>query len=217
MATKEKIVYPKLTTPKGTLIYPWLTKADTKFNPAGEYRTTLAVPADSCEEFCNKLDAILEQFFNEQVEAAKPQDKKKIKKTEPYQPQYDDDGNDTGNTLFKAKLKAEIQMKSGDVFTQKPKLFDAQGNPLPASINPYGGTQARLSVQVVPYMMPATKECGLSLRLQAVQVIQLVQGGSGGGTNSSDYGFSEEDGYVAPEKETFEAPDEESTGDNEDF
>lgn len=211
---KEKISYPKLITPKGTLIYPWLTKADTKFNPAGEYRTTLAVPQESCEEFCQNLDKILDDFFNAEVEKAKPQDKKKIKKAEPYAPQYNDDGEETGNIIFKAKLKAEVQMKSGEVYTQKPKLFDAKGQPLPATISPYGGTQAKLSVQVVPYCMPATKECGLSLRLQAAQIIQLVQG-NGGGTNSSDYGFGEEDGYVAPEQETFDTA--EVSGDEEDF
>jgi len=210
---KEKPNYPKMITPKGTLIYPWLTKPDTKFNPQGEYRTTLAVPTESCEEFCKKLDKILDDFFNEQVEVAKPQDKKKIKKAEPYTQQYNDAGEETGNMLFKTKLKAEVTMKSGETYTQKPKLFDAKGQPLPSSINPYGGTQAKLSVQVVPYCMPATKECGLSLRLQAVQVIQLVQGG--GGSNSTDYGFGEEDGYVAPEKDTFS--DESVDGDSEDF
>lgn len=214
MATKEKIVYQKMITPKGTLVYPWLTKPDTKFNPQGEYRTTLAVPQESCEEFCKKLDKILDDFFNEEVEKAKPQDKKKIKKAEPYTPQYNDAGEETGNMIFKAKLKAEVTMKSGESYTQKPKLFDAKGAAIPASVNPYGGTQAKLSVQVVPYCMPATKECGLSLRLQAVQVIQLVQGSGGG--NADSYGFEEEDGYVTEKEETFSNEEAASDG-GEDF
>lgn len=201
---KEKIVYQKMITPKGTLIYPWLTKADTKFNPDGEYRTTFAVPQEAAESFCSKLDQILDSFYKEQVANAKnPAEAKKIKKAEPYTPQYDDNGDETGNVIFKMKLKALVKMKDGSEYAQKPKLFDAQGNPLPAKVNPYGGTQAKISVQVVPYLMPATKECGLSLRLQAVQVLQLVAGGGGGDADS--FGFGKEDGYVADEEETFES------------
>ena len=199
--SKEKVTYQKAITPKGTLIYPWLTKPDTKFNPVGEYRTTLAIPAENCEEFTKKLDKILEDFYKQSVEEAKPQDKKKIEKEEPYQPQYDDDGNETGVFLFKAKLKAELTSKSGETFKQTVKLFDAQGNPLPTSVSPYGGTQAKLSVEIIPYLMPATKKCGLSLRLKAVQVLQLVSGSGGG--NADSFGFGKEDGFVCDKEETF--------------
>lgn len=211
---KEKVVYQKAITPKGTLIYPWLTKADTKFNPSGEFRTTLAIPAEQCEEFAKKLDSILEKFYQEQVAEAKPQDKKKLAKEEPYQPQYDDEGNETGVFLFKAKLKAEITMKSGETFKQTVKLFDAQGFPLPTSVSPYGGTQAKLSVEIVPYCMPSTKKCGLSLRLKAVQVIQLVAAGGGG--NSESFGFDKEDGFTCDKEERFEGTTT-TTDDSEDF
>lgn len=54
---------------------------------------------------------------------------------------------------------------------------------------------------------------GISLRLKAVQVINLVAGG--GGTGES-YGFGEEDGYVAPKAATNEAVDTDAEED-EDF
>lgn len=200
---KEKQVFQKAITPRGVLIYPWLTKADTKFNPDGEYRTNLAIPQEQAQEFCKKLDSILDSYFKEQVAAAKPQDAKKLTKEEPYSPQYDDAGEETGNIIIKAKMKALVKTKDGSEFTQKPKLFDAQGNPLPSSVNPYGGTQAKVSVQIVPYNMPSTKKVGLSFRLQAVQILQLVA--SGGGGDSESFGFGKEDGFVCEAEESFES------------
>jgi hypothetical protein len=44
---------------------------------------------------------------------------------------------------------------------------------------------------------------GVSLRLKAVQITKLVEGGAGAGAKG--HGFEEiKDGYVAPEIETFE-------------
>jgi hypothetical protein len=47
----------------------------------------------------------------------------------------------------------------------------------------------------VGYFIPGTGACGISLRLRAVQLLKLVQGGG-----NADYGFGEEDGYEADEE-----------------
>ena len=41
--------YVKLVTPKGVAKYPWLTKADTKFNPDGVYKTDLLISSEEAE------------------------------------------------------------------------------------------------------------------------------------------------------------------------
>jgi hypothetical protein len=72
-------------------------------------------------------------------------------------------------------------------------LFDAQAQPIQGDVNPWTGTEAKISAEVFPYFMESTKTFGLSLRCQAVQILQLV---TGGGAGASDFGFGEEDGYV---------------------
>ena len=45
-----KLQLAKFTTPRGILVYPHLTEADTKFvKPDGEYHTKFALDADSKE------------------------------------------------------------------------------------------------------------------------------------------------------------------------
>jgi len=56
----------------------------------------------------------------------------------------------------------------------------------------WGGTVGKVAFEVMPYFNNAQCEGGLSLRLDAVQIIELV---SGGGKSASAYGFGEEEGY----------------------
>ena len=51
----------------------------------------------------------------------------------------------------------------------------------------------KVAFEPIPYVMASTKKVGVSLRLKAVQVIDLVEYG-----NSAASVFDEEDGYVAP-------------------
>lgn len=212
---KEKITYPKFITPKGSFIYPWLTKADTRFNPEGVYSCGLSMAADEAESFIKKLDDLLEKTYQDAVKAAKPQDKNKLSKEEAWSVVYDSDGNETDRVSIKTKLKATITAKDGTTYTQAPKLFDSKGQPLPAKISPYGGTIGKLSVEAVPYTMASTKKVGISLRLKAAQVINLVQGGGGGDADS--YGFGKEDGFEVSSDTPFDISDIDTPSEEEDF
>jgi hypothetical protein len=55
------------------------------------------------------------------------------------------------------------------------------------------GSRVKVAFEPFPYIMQSTKKVGVSLRLKAVQVIDLVEYG-----NSAASVFDEEDGYVAP-------------------
>ena len=55
---------------------------------------------------------------------------------------------------------------------------------------------------------------GVSLRLKAVQIINLVEGG---GASASNYGFDATEGYVAPKVEKFEEEEAVYESEEEDF
>lgn len=214
MAT-EKVNHVKITTPAGVAVYPWLVTPDVKFNALGEYRLTLALDHKDpkVKAFCSQLEGYVEDSYKEAVEAAKPADKNKIKRGGVVIEEYNDDGSATGRVLVKFKMKAKFQTKSGDWIEQAPKLFDAKGNLL-HDVNPYGGTICKVNAEVVPFMLASTKEASVSLRLKAVQIIQLVEGS--GAASAAAYGFEEEDGYVAPVAAPSKAAVPDETPDDED-
>jgi hypothetical protein len=186
-------------SPEGIAVYPWLNKPDTKFNPDGEYRTKLRIPAEEAQGFITKLMAIYEANVAEQTKIAK----KKVKAANlPWAETFDEEGNEDGFIEFSFKRKAKVTMKDGSQFESKVALFDSANNPLPADVSVYGGSTIVIAAEVVPYYT-ATVGAGITLRLKAVQVKKLVQGGGNGGASS--FGFdADEDGYKAPAKETFE-------------
>lgn len=197
MAEKRKRL-PTYITAVGTAIYPWLTKADTRFNSDGEYHVKLRLPADSQIKVGDDLvdlHEFLSEAAGESLAAAKEEAKnpKKVKAADlPIGDHEDDAGNETGDVVYNFKMKAVVKPKEGDPFTQKPKLFDANGAAFePKSL--FGGSKLKVAFSVIPFYT-ALVGAGISLRLRAVQVIELVEGQ--GGTAES-YGFGKEEGYVA--------------------
>ncbi len=204
--SKEK--KPRFTTPAGIAQYPRLNQPDTKFNPDGEYKVKL--------EITNPSDvATLSAFLDEQVEkslklATKENPGKKIKQGDaPYEVD-----EDTGKMVVNFKLKAKVKTKSGEEFEQRPALFDAKGKPF-NDVNVGGGSKIKVAYEVIPFYT-ALVGASISLRLKAVQVIDLVE--YSGGASADSYGFGEEEGYEAEdnsaESNGFNSETEE---DNKDF
>lgn len=213
MSTDKKPQPQKITSPRGVASYPWLNKADTKYNAAGVFSVNLLVPQADAQGLCDQLDALAEASFKEAVEAAKPQDKKKITKAEPYALDFDKEGEETGLIKFHFKMINNVTPKKGDPFVQTPKLFDAAGKLLDSKVVVYGGSLIKVSFQPIPYFMASAKAAGVSLRMMAVQVIKLISGG--GSSDAGEYGFEEEEGYT---QETFEnSGDNNSNSEQEDF
>ena len=183
-----------IVTPKGTAIYPHLVEPDTKFNALGEYKVSLALDEDEAAPIITKIE--------EQIAVAKkliPQGKKPKMADEPYFPELDDEGQETGRIIFKFKMKAQINTKDGRTITMSPKLFDAEGT-LTEVESIWGGSELRISADLIPFYVAAVG-AGVSLRLKAVQIINLVEGG---GASASNFGFDATEGYVAPKAEVFE-------------
>lgn len=208
MAIKKK--YEIIKTPAGTAVWPKLTKPDTKFNADGVFSTKLRIPAEEAQGLIQKLNEIHQANLSEQTKIAK----KKVKEAAlPWVEVLDEDGNETGDLEFNFKRVAKVTTKDGKKFDVKIPLFDSQNQPL-EDVDVWGGSTIVIAAEVVPYYT-AMVGAGLSLRLKAVQVKKLVQGGAGG--NAEAFGFESEDGgYVAPKKQTFDAATEDDPED-EDF
>lgn len=73
-----------------------------------------------------------------------------------------------GTWTFKAKLKGAY----GTDATRKPTQYDAKGVKLPDDFQLTTGSKVNIAVVFVPYYM---REAGVSLRLRAVQVLELKE------------------------------------------
>lgn len=164
---------------------------DTKFNPLGDYSINLQMPVADATPMCEKLDELVQAKFNEAVE-----EDPRLKNTLTTQccsnPVYDrETGDDTGLVEFKFKLKAKVQKRDGTWYEQQPAVVDAKRTPITKETLIGNGSKVKVAFEPIPYVMNATKKVGVSLRLKAVQVIDLVEYG-----NSSSSIFDEEDGFV---------------------
>lgn len=214
-AKKEKLATHK--TPKGTAIYPWLTKPDTKYNADGEYRIKLRLSEKAAAPIIEMIDEAIAKKMPEALEevqgnakmaeayrkAGKLVETKAAKgktatitgivESTPYAKVFNDQNQETGEVDLTFKMKALVKPKNGDPFTQKPKLFDASGKPIVGRVAIHGGSEVQVAFQMVPFST-SIAGCGVSLRLQAVAVFKLVSSGG----RAEDYGFdTEEGGYEA--------------------
>ena len=166
------------TTPKGIAQYPHLSKPDDKFSKPGDYKVNLILSAEEAAPIIEQINAA----FAENMQAEmKKQNKKELKAANPpYMEELGDDGQLTGNVIFKFKSTAAY----------KPAIFDAKGKPMMES-NIWGGSEIRVNSTIGAYYV-ATVGVGVALRIRAVQVIRLVEGSAEG---ASRFGFEETVGY----------------------
>ena len=164
----------------GVAIYPHLNRPDVKFNENGEYKVNLQIPEDKAKG----MIAIYEKAIQDSISEAEAKlNGKKVKLApKPY-------SIENGQAVFKYKMKATgINRKTKEPFSQRPALFDAKKNPLnPSSCNIWGGSKMKIAYVLRSYYSPALG-AGVTARLKAVQIIELVEG------KQMDL-FAKEDGY----------------------
>lgn len=178
----------KFVTPKGVAVWPHLNKPDTKFNAEGEYTVKLRIPAGEAAGLIETLEKIRDEY---QATAMKEEPKVKNYSLAPvFEEELDDQGDATGNLIFKFKQKAIIKTRKGDTLRMKVALFDAQRQPTSAQVG--GGSVIKIAGAAIGYAMASSKTVGVSLRPEAVQIIELMQ--RGGDASAL---FDVEDGYVA--------------------
>lgn len=176
----------KMTTPKGTAVWPWLTEPNRKFDQAGVYSVNLKMSSEDAEEFVKTITRVRDDFHEEETKTQK----KKIKKADlPLVEVVDDQGNETGEVELKLKMNASYE-HDGKTITQRPTLIDTKQNPITEDVRVGSGTTMRCGVEVRPWYVPS-QGVGVSLRLKVVQIIELVE--FGGGTSGFD--FDDEEGF----------------------
>ncbi|QIG74613.1 single-stranded DNA-binding protein [Rhizobium phage RHph_I20] len=197
---ENKSKYPKHLTPRGILIWPKLNVPDTKYKADGEYKTSLRIPVEVFVKSGLKkmLDEATERALAEAKADGKdlsPAAKAKVKAkgpSYPYGEAFDKEGNHLEDMVdLKFAIKADgVDPKTGESYSNKPKQFDAKGNPINVTLNI--GTEAKISFTVFPWATAALGY-GVALRPKAVQVLKLIERGA---ADASAYGFEEEDGYA---------------------
>lgn len=197
--------YPKLITPKGVVAWASIDEADYEYKEEGEFHIRVRFdPEDpGLEKLREEAEAILEEAHEDMKRRLKKEKKgallKKLHLKEDVITEEVDreTGEPTGKVIIRAGMKYKVTPKSGKYagktleFT--PDVFDARGNRLHKRPRIGSGSEVKVAVQPMEYFMPKDGEMGISWKLNAVQIIRLVQGGS---RDAASYGFGEEDGDV---------------------
>lgn len=181
----------KFTTPAGTFMYPKLLEPDTKFHACGIYEVIIAMDASDPEvqQLAEYLDKYMEQHKTS-LKAQAPQQKFKLVDT----PWKFEDANGLACLVLKAKSKASGIDKEGRPWSRKPAMFAADGSVIShGQIQAmWSGTEGKVAFKAAPFWTAALG-AGVTLRLEATQVLKLVESGS----NASSHGFAAvEGGYT---------------------
>jgi hypothetical protein len=182
----------RFISPRGIAVFPKLNEPDTKFKPEGEFTCKLAFDADDSAYLAlvEKLTTIQEEAF-EKFLSENPKKRKVAKMVPVGKDELDEEGEETGRKLLNFKMNHKIKSKrTGKSYTLRPDIFDAFKKKLDNPPNIGGGSTLKVSFEVFPAFVESSKEFHLSLRMVAVQIIELVQFGA---RDADSYGFDEED------------------------
>lgn len=162
-----------LKTTTGELVYPWLNKADTKFNAEGLFHTKLKLPAAEAAVLIEQIKAIRD----EAVRAEQTKTGRRVKLQDlPFE-----ESLDGAFVTFKFKLNAKgVNRKTGQPFEQKPVVYGADGQPTDAIVT--NGSTGLVAFEPVAFANAALG-VGMTLRLKAVKVLRFAAMNGGGGTN----------------------------------
>ena len=186
-----------MTTPKGYAVWPWLNEPDSRWDKP-EYKVSLKMTNEDGAELLEKLQEFYKSGY---MEEAKKQGKQRLKKAPmPWSEVEDDQGNLTGEIQFKFKNRASYEYE-GKVVENRVVLKDRHGQIVESRI----GSGSLIRVGFEPYVWHvASMGVGMTLRVKAVQVLELVEYNGGGGddfdfefepTSASDTGAEDPFGF----------------------
>jgi hypothetical protein len=201
----------KLTTPKGRARFPKLVSPD-EFKGKKQYKVDLVMPADDAKALEAKLETVLQGFVEEKrmeleeaiSNAGNARDQKKAEAAladfekaptrEILHEDYDKDGNPTGQLFAKFNTNYSfVDRKTGTEIVRHVPFFDAALNKTkPADVGP--GSELKVNFTPSPYYLGGHK--GVSLKINAVQILRLSSGGFDN-ADAESLGFAAEaGGYV---------------------
>lgn len=162
----------KVTSPKGEALWAKLDKPDREYNEKGQYSVDLVCdPGDpKVAKFIETLEELRDNALS-QANERRPKPKK-FKPRAVYKEDFDKDGNETGNIVFKFKMNNVDDRRAGQnkVILVGPK---ASAGPIPM-VQIGNGSTIRCVAFANPYSMASDKTIGVSLILEKVQLIDLV-------------------------------------------
>lgn len=183
----------RITSPKGSALWCKVKEPDYAYNAKGIYSTSLICNPDDAatKVFIEKLEELREAAYSETVETLGAVKAKGLKQKDVYVDELDEDGEPTGNIIFKFTMKDVDDKEPGK---NRIKVVDAKTKPITPKDLPLvgNGSTIRCVAYANPYYMANTKEVGISLIWESMQLIKLNEYSGGGVT-----GFDEEDGYEA--------------------
>jgi hypothetical protein len=142
-----------------------------------------------------EIDEFMAQAYDE---ALKETGKEKVKEANP--PYVID--SDAGTITVSFKAKASGKREDGSPWKFRPAMFDAKGD----SVDPDEmrvGTDSVLRASYTPRTFyTALVGAGVSLRLQATQLLKLVEFQA----TAASHGFEKEDAYINPDDAQDEQP-----------
>jgi hypothetical protein len=192
----------EIVTPKGIAIHPWLHKPDTKFEATGVFKVTLRLPADEATDLVQKIREVVKVKYAEAKEInakneANGKKSKEIKVAKPFHPVVGEDQEETGELDFVFKMKHIITLDDGSTREMRPVILDSHKNELNPVPEIRYGSVLRVNAHIDPYLQNMDQiKVGATLRLRAVQVIELAQA-PGSNRSASSFGFeAEEEGFV---------------------
>jgi len=157
-----------LTSPEGIAEFPYMSEPDIAFNPEGLFHTKLVCKLSDSLEVKKAIDDMIA------LEVKKQHDldpKKKINKAPlPYAVRDEE-------IVFNFKLRASGKRKSDNKpFTQKPSIVNADLSQFDETQKIWGGSKLQITFEPYSWNMPVGIGC--TLRMKAVQVLELVTGGN---------------------------------------
>ena len=172
---------------KGVTKYCHLNEPNKKFDPEfGTYSCDVVIDKEQADQIKNVLRPLFEEELREVQEANAG---KKITQREIPIDEVE------GGHLIKVKLKAGGRRRDGSEYHMSIVLYDSQGKHLDPEVKVYGGSTVNVAFRPKFYYTAAVG-FGVSFELQAVQVVQLGEGGVSG-IAASAFGFTtEEEGFV---------------------
>jgi hypothetical protein len=187
MALKSRTKH-QIIKAKGTARYPHINEPYKKFEPEfGVYTCDVIVDKEQADAIKDTLRPLYEQ---ELQEAQKQNPSKKLTQRDFPIEEVD------GGFLVKTKKKGGHRSKgTGEVFHFSIAVYDSKAKPLDKDVQVWSGSEVVVAFRPNFYNSPAIG-FGVSLELEAVQVLKLGEGGVSS-VAASSFGFTEqEEGFV---------------------
>ncbi len=190
-------------TIQGTVAWCNPFEPNKKFvKPHGVYDVAINVEPERAEKLCEYLDDLAQQKLAQVIKDAPANKKTQLAESLSIVPtgskSKDMDGNETGETLIKAKLQAVVELKDGGSFTQKPVVWDSamgksspndKAKPITEPVKVTAKSTVKIVVEPYPYVMLSNKTVGVSLRFKQLQILHLAESMDTSGLEAVEGGF----------------------------